>query len=181
MKSNQDRNGNAKVLRVAVASVFALVGATSHAAGTAQQNLAVTANVPTNCLIATTALAFGAYDPIQANAGSSHLDNNTGKVTVTCTKGSSPVITLGQGLTPDGSSSAAAPLRRLAKGGDYLAYGLYKDAARTQVWGDTAGTGYAVANPTGAAQEVTVYGRIDGGQNVPFGDYADTVVATVTF
>jgi spore coat protein U-like protein len=179
MKSNQGRNGNANVLRVAVASVFALVGATSHAAGTAQQNLAVTANVPTNCLIATTALGFGAYDPIQANAGASHLDNSSGKVTVTCTKGSSPVITLDQGLSGEGTNDA--PLRRMVKGTDYLSYALYKDAARTQVWGNTAGTGHAVANPTGAAQEVTVYGRITGGQNVPFGDYADTVVATVTF
>jgi spore coat protein U-like protein len=180
MKSNQGRNGNAKVLRLAVASVFALVGATSHAAGTATQNLAVTANVPTNCLIATTALGFGAYDPIQANA-SSNLDASGGKVTVTCTKGSTPVITLGQGANADSGSTDAAPLRRMANGSDYLSYSLYTDAGRTTVWGNTAATGYTVSSPTGTAQDVTVYGRISGGQNVPFGNYSDTVVATVTF
>ncbi|MFM6073490.1 MAG: spore coat protein U domain-containing protein, partial [Dolichospermum sp.] len=34
---------------------------------------------------------------------------------------------------------------------------------------------------TGNASNITVYGRIGRGQNVPAGSYTDTVVATVTF
>jgi spore coat protein U-like protein len=185
MKSNQGRNGNAKVLRLAVASVFALVGATggsAYAEGQKTANLAVTATVPTNCLISVAAMGFGNYDPIQANTGSNHLDNSSGKVTVTCTKGSAPVITLDQGLNADGGT-ADAPNRRMAKGGEFLNYTLYRDPARTQVWGDTTGSGYAVPSPggAGAAQEISIHGRITGNQNVSAGEYTDTVVAKVTF
>ena len=34
---------------------------------------------------------------------------------------------------------------------------------------------------TGASQDLTVYGTLPGGQNVPVGSYSDTVVATITF
>jgi spore coat protein U-like protein len=148
-------------------------------AGTATANLSASASVTANCTISTSALSFGAYDPVSGQA-SSPLDG-TGSVTTTCTTGSSPVITLGQGGNADTGSTDAAPLRRLKDAGtNYLSYSLYQDAGHATVWGNTAGTG---VSPTadGTAQATTIYGRVVGGQNVPAGSYSDTVVATVTF
>jgi spore coat protein U-like protein len=147
-------------------------------AGTNTADLDVSATVTANCTISTAPLAFGAYDPITANAVSS-LDGS-GTVTVTCTNGSSAVITLGQGANPDAASEDTAPLRRMTDGTNFLAYSLFSDAARTIAWGNTAGTG---ANHTGSgmATNLTVYGSVAAGQNVPAGSYSDTVVATVTF
>ncbi len=147
--------------------------------GTATANLTVSATVANNCAISTTAVAFGNYDPIVANAATAL--NSTGTVTVTCTTGSSPVITLGQGSNANTGSTDPVPLRRMGSSGSFLAYYLYQNTARTTVWGNTSGTGPAAVTGNGAAQAYTVYGQIPSGQNVAAGSYTDTVVATVTF
>src|SRR5512143_902396 len=71
----------------AAAGVGLLVAAfgTPVSAATATANLGVSATVTNNCTISTTALAFGSYDPVVANA-STNLDG-TGAVSVACTKG----------------------------------------------------------------------------------------------
>ncbi len=181
MKSKQLVKLNQRVLSLALASALAFGGAVSSVssyAGTATDNLSVTATVSANCTISTAAVAFGAYDPIVTNASTAL--NGTGTVTVTCTNGSTGTITLAQGANADTGSTDAAPLRRMASGTNRLSYSLYQESARTTVWGNTALTGIARTG-TGAADAVTVYGSVAAGQNVPAGSYADTVVATVTF
>jgi spore coat protein U-like protein len=148
-------------------------------AGTQTSNLSVTSAISANCTISTAAVAFGAYDPVVTNAASPL--NGTGTITTTCTGGASPVITLGQGASAGGGSTDAAPVRRMASGSDRMSYALYQDSGRTTVWGNTAGTAPSAVAGTGVAQNVTVYGQIAAGQNLPAGSYADTVVATVTF
>lgn len=164
----------------AAAIVAVFCGASSAAyAGTATSSMPVSATVAASCTIdATTALAFGAYDPIVTNATSPL----TGSVAIstTCTNGSPATITLGQGANADASSTAAAPLRRMLTGTTFLNYNLYSDAGNTTVWGDTSVTGVPVTG-TGAALSTTVYGSIAAGQNVISGSYTDTVLATVTF
>jgi spore coat protein U-like protein len=149
-------------------------------AATATSDITVSADVAADCTISTSALSFGSYYQISSHA-SSPLDA-TGTVTTTCTTGSGPKITLGQGSNPAGTSTDAAPLRRLNDGGtNYLSYSLYQDSGHTTVWGNTAGT---AASPTadGTAQITTIYGRVAGAQApVPAGTYTDTVTATVTF
>jgi spore coat protein U-like protein len=156
------------------------LGATSSIeAATATSNLAVTASVTANCTIATAPVAFGAYDPVSANATTAL--SGTGTVNVTCTSGASTTITLGQGANADVGSTDAAPARRMNDGGtNYLSYALYQDSGHTTVWGNTVGTGVAKTG-TGVQVGVTVYGAVTAGQNVPAGSYSDTVVATVTF
>lgn len=174
-----DRTRLARLLLAAAVVSSALVSAPEAAhAGTATDNLAVSASISANCTISTAALAFGAYDPIVSHA-SSPLDG-TGTVTVTCTNGSSADITLGQGANADTGSTDDVPLRRMAKGTDYLAYFLYSDSGRTTVWGNTTGSDVNHIG-TGSATNLTVYGRVTAGQNEPAGSYSDTVVATVTF
>ena len=172
---------NARTLIVASTTVLGLGATSAILAATQTANLPVSASVAANCAIATSAVAFGAYDPAVANA-SADLDQQ-GPVTVTCTSGASTTVTLGQGANANTGSTAAVPLRRMSDGGGtphYLSYFLYQDSGRTTVWGDTGGTGVPHTG-TGTATAINVYGRVTAGQNVPTGSYSDTVVATVTF
>ncbi len=139
-------------------------------ADTNTANLTVSATVVANCLISTSPVAFGEYDPISVNAAAA-IDV-TGAVLTTCTTGSSPTITLGDGANYDAG-------RRMVNGGtNYLSYELYTTNARDTVW---SSTGVATPAPDGTQKSNTVYGRLPGGQNMPVGAYTDTVLATVTF
>lgn len=170
---------NGRVLGLTAASALFLAASSATQAGTATSNLSVTATVSANCTISTAPVAFGAYDPVSANA-SSPLDGS-GTITVTCTTGSNGTITLGQGANAGTGSTDAAPLRQMKDSGtDVLAYSLYQDTGRSTVWGNTPSTGVAETG-TGAVQNVTVYGAVAAGQNVPAASYSDTVIATVTF
>ena len=139
-------------------------------------NVDVTASVAANCTITTAAVAFGAYDPVSANAATDLL--GTGTLTVACTKGAAATIDLGQG------GNYLAPTRRMTAGaGAFLNYALYKDAARTQVWGSatTGGTTYAYNSASRNSVAITVYGTVPQAQDVTVGSYADTVVATINY
>jgi len=154
-----------------------LIGSTSsvHAAGSATANLSVSASINSNCTISTVAVGFPAYDPIVTHA-SANDDSSSGSVTITCTKGASTTIGLGQGLNYSGSN-------RMTDGSsNYLTYGLFQDAARTTVWGNAAPNlppAHIAADKN--PQIVPVYGRIPSAQDLPAGTYNDTVVATVNF
>lgn len=154
-----------------------------YAAGTQTSNLAVTAAVNSNCTISTTAVAFGVYDPIVANAATALT--GTGSLTIACTKASVPTLKLDLGANPAGS------VRQMANGAERLPYELYQPptnvagvacGALTTVWG-TAGANIltTVAAPSKAARTYNVCGSIPGGADVGVGAYADTVIATVTF
>ena len=161
--------------------VLLAIGAASSTtdAATATSNLSVTASVAANCSISTAPVAFGAYDPVSTNATTPL--SGTGTVNVTCTNGASTTVTLGQGSNANTGSTDAAPARRLSDGGtNFLTYSLFQDAGHTTVWGNTGGTGVANTG-TGTQTAITVYGTVAAGQNVPSGNYSDTVVATVTF
>jgi len=147
--------------------------------------LAVGATVAQRCTITTGSLAFGAYDPVTANAatGADLLATGSSAVSVQCTRGTSPAptISLGAGLYPSSSFN-----RRMASGSNRLAYQIYTSSARTTVWGDgTAGTStQSVATPVSSmltTQAFTAYGKIAKGQDVAVGAYTDTVTATVNF
>jgi spore coat protein U-like protein len=165
------------VAMVGAGAAIAVAGwgsATANAA-TATANLGVSATVTNNCTISTVALAFGSYDPVVANA-STNLDG-TGTVSVACTKGSTATIGLG------GGANASGTTRRMGDGAsNFLTYELYQDSNRSTVWGNS-GTDLLspVAAPSKAARNFTVYGRVASDQDVPAGNYSDTVVATVNF
>jgi spore coat protein U-like protein len=134
----------------------------------------VTANVAANCTITAQPLAFGSYDPLQVHAATA-LDAQS-DVTITCTRGSASTVGLGLG------ANAAGAVRRMINGTQFLTYELYKEAARTNIWGDAgAGLVNPGAAPSIAPRALTVYGRIPAGQDVGTGPYTDTVIASVTF
>jgi len=162
-------------LGLAVATAFLIGMQPPLRAATGTTNLSVSATVSINCTITTTPVAFGAYDPIVANA-TTGLDA-TGTLVVACTKGSTATLGLGLG------GNALASVRRMVDGAtNNLTYELYQDTGRATVWGNaTVGLLTTGAAPSKAARTFTVYGRVAAGQDVPAGSFTDTVVATVNF
>jgi spore coat protein U-like protein len=66
----------------------------------------------------------------------------------------------------------------MLSGSNNLRYDLYKDAARTQLWGSWesgyAGTGVQTIVVRGTTQNLTVYGRIFASQTAPPGSYTSS-------
>ncbi len=142
-------------------------------AGSRSTSLPVSISVVANCTISTSPLVFGSFDPVVAHA-TAPLDAN-GAVIVTCTKGAATTVALNLG------QYAAAAVRRMSGGTDYLQYELYQNTGRTQAWGTGAQAMTPPVAPGKAPRSFTVYGRVPGGQDVLAGSYADTVTATVNF
>jgi spore coat protein U-like protein len=161
--------------RIALVFGGLMLGVSAPAfAQTATANLNVTASVANKCTITTSAVSFGAYDPVVTHA-STPLDG-TGSVIVACTKGASGTrIDLGQG-------SHYSSARRMQAGTEFLTYELYQESGRTTVWGSGASNGLALsAAPSSAPRTFDVYGRIPAAQDVAVGSYTDSVVATINF
>ena len=132
--------------------------------------LCVTARAEADCAINTTSVAFGTYDVFSATP----RDAN-GTVQINCTPRENIQVTLSRG-----SSSVFNP-RTLRSGTNILNYNLFRDAARTQIWGDgTAGTFLATGNNV-RNTTLTVFGRVPASQDATIGNYTDTIVATVIF
>ena len=116
------------------------------------------------CSVATPPnMILGPYTGVQTDSGSTNL-------TVTCTAGSAN-YTLGL----SGGSSGVTTARTMKSGAVSLNYGLFRDAARSQNWGNVAGTDtYAGSGATPTAV-IPIYPRIPAGQRVAPGTYTDTV------
>ena len=127
-----------------------------------------------SCTISVTSVAFGNYNVFTTSA-----DDSTGTVTYRCNSTAANIsITLS-----DGSSTTYTP-RTLRKGSEILQYNLYRNAARTTIWGNgTGGTSvYTDTNPPNNTNvSVTIYGRIPALQDVSAGSYSDTVSAVINF
>lgn len=133
------------------------------------------------CTVSATPVSFGTYDVFDASP-----TDTAGTVSVTCR-----VILLGLLVSykvslDTGGSSSYNP-RKMQKGGSYtLGYNIYKDSARTQVWGDgSSGTStLSVSKPVQVGthtDDYNLYGRMSAGQNVEAGSYSDTITVTVEY
>ena len=159
------------------ASLVTIGFASVAAAGTAGDNLTVTASVSSGCTITGNTLAFGAYDTVSG----AQVDN-AASIAVACTTGTDSTVTLDQGSNAGGGSTDAAPIRRMTDGSsNFLGYALFSDSLRTTVWGNTPLTGKGYLAASSAPTNLTVSGRIAANQDVPAGSYTDTVIATITF
>ncbi len=132
-----------------------------------------------NCTVSATPVMFGVYD--SANASPT---DSTGTVTVRCTGLLGLLVTLNLQLSTGGSGSFSP--RRLVGPSGTLDYNLFRDAARTEVWGNgTAGT-FTVSDSFlivigGVTRTFTVHGRIPASQDRGPGSYSDTIVVTLNF
>jgi spore coat protein U-like protein len=139
-----------------------------------------------DCSVTASGVAFGTYEQSIGTA-----DDSTGSIAVICTytgPGGSDTANYTVTLST-GTSGSFAP-RKLAAGLSQLNYNLYRDAARTQVWGNSSsGTtiitgslkvGPGVGNRTRTATHV-IYGRIPQLQDADTGDYSDLIQVTLAF
>ena len=120
-------------------------------------------------------VSFGAYDALNTNP----LDQ-TGSITYQC--GFLFIGTITIDLSTGSSGTYA--FREMHKAAASLRYNLYRDATRTQIWGNgTSGTSRfgPVLPLLGIPQTLTIYGRIPARQTSPVGAYTDTVTATINF
>ena len=126
------------------------------------------------CTISATSVNFGSYNVFNGSD-----TDSTGTLTYRC-NGSAHNITIG--LTQ--GASASFNQRQMQKGSESLTYNLFVDASRTNIWGDgTSGTSvYSIANPPNNTNvNLTVYGRVNAGQDVRAGSFSDTVTAVINF
>ena len=172
-------------LKLLVVAVLTLASGSAFSAA-ANANLAVSASVSQNCTISTTTdLAFGAYDPVGANASTAL--NVTGNVSVACTKGATG-LTIGM----DNGLHVSGTQRQMANGAERLLYDLYQPTGGSPTPAGTCpgGTGtlwtsaapLTLTSPSSkAARAYNVCGTIPAGQDVAAGAYTDTVSATINF
>jgi spore coat protein U-like protein len=146
-------------------------------AATASNTMNVTGTVIANCTISATGINF-VYDPVSAASVTA-----SGTLTVACTKGSSPSITLDPGLNSanaGGAPSTRAMSQTVAGTNYYLGYDI-RQPGTTTPWG-TGGAAFVPAQPTSkVARNFSLDGVVTGGQDVPPGTFIDTVTATVNF
>lgn len=137
----------------------------------ATSSMTVQALVTGACSVSSTDVNFGNVSslaqPIEA----------VGTLSATCTQGTPYAI----GLS-GGTSGATNPAQRMMSGGSgQVTYGLYRNAAHTLGWGNTAGVDAAAGVGTGAAQTYTIYGQIPAQAARQPGAYSDTIVVTLSY
>ena len=142
-------------------------------------SIAVSLTVEEECTIGTTPLALGTTGIVDTNVETSAT------ITVQCTAKSPYAIGLDAGAN---AGDTDVTHRKLANTDGVetatLNYQLYSDSGFSHVWGHTQGTdtvNNGVGGATGADEHFTVYARVPTHQNVPAGDYADTVTATIWY
>jgi spore coat protein U-like protein len=168
-----------------VIAALAFIAAVPAFAQTATTNVAVSANIANTCTITNSAVALGTYDPVVTNA--TNPLENSGSVTITCTRGAVTTVSLGLGTHATGTQ------RRMSDGvPNFMNYALYQPPNNTPgaacsyasptTWG-TAGLELftPAAAPSRAARTYNICGQVAGGQDLPQGSYTDLVVATVNF
>ncbi len=159
------RKGINKLDRLAFASVFAVFFTISDAA------------IAIQCRVSVNPINFGVYRPLTPVPV-----DVIGQFDVRCMAqpGSFSII-IGPGLSGDQLA------RTLSAGGsNLLNYNLYRDAARTQIWGDGTPPTFVVSGirrnrgrPT--FYNYPVYGRIFANQGPAPGVYNDNLIVTVLF
>jgi spore coat protein U-like protein len=151
--------------------LLALAGGAQAAVDTV--TFQVTANVIAFCDIDATDMAFGDFD------GTADV-LATSVISVECTNGHAYQVELDAGSTA-GSTIAN---RTMTNGTSTLNYTLYRDAARTLNWGDTAGDDVdGIGAGVTTAVNHTVYGELPAlsNENVTTGAYSSTITVTVNF
>jgi spore coat protein U-like protein len=135
------------------------------------------------CSGANVSLPFGGYDVLNAAPTDTQSD-----FLVTCSRDGGPAnVTLTVSLGPSGVSGSISPrqMRRTA-GTERLDYNLFREPARSNVWGQTIGVDTVtrtlnVPNKGSNTAAFNIFGRIPAQQDLRIGSYTDTLVVTVSY
>jgi spore coat protein U-like protein len=167
------------VLGLAMAST---ANAATTVTGQISSTLILTSSCQVNGVGGSTGLNFGALNFGTANslfttATGQVLGGGGGALSILCSSGTSPSLTI-QGGSNDGKSTGGT--RALFDGvANYVPYDLYTDTAHSNLI--AIGGVIALAASTGVAQSVNIYGRAVGKAGLPAGTYTDTINVTLTF
>ncbi len=142
-----------------------------------------------SCTIAATPMAFGAYDPSSPAA----LGPVTATISVQCSvppgSGNVTGLTMDVGLSTGSSGNYATRRMTSSPPGGTVRYNIYTSAgAAPAIWGDGSG-GSATLPLTlpkltpgqGSRASALAYGYVPSGQDVPAGDYGDTIMVIGTW
>jgi spore coat protein U-like protein len=152
---------------------YGLQGGTACPTGsfTASTSSSATSTVVSSCNVGATNIDFGSLGLLVAN------NDAQGTLTIQCNSTLPYTVSLDGGL-----SGATDPTQRqMSSAGTNIAYGLYRDAARSLPWGNTVGVNTASATGTGLSQSETVFGRIAPQTTPKPTAYSDTLVVTVGY
>lgn len=156
---------------IVAAATMTLLGPAMGA--TATGNMTVRITIQAECKIQTASdLDFGTRGVVDANV------DQTSTIGVQCTTGE----TYNVGLSAGAGAGATTAVRRMTgPAAATVDYTLYRDTARTQLWGVTIGTDTVAGTGNGSVQNLTVYGRVPPQTTPAAGVYTDTVAITVTY
>ncbi len=140
------------------------------------------------CSVASSGLAFGAYQPLTFAGKLTSTDAaSTATISVACTgiaTGGSYTISLGPSLVGPGNRISTRYLSN-ASGGDNMAFNVYRELSYTTIWGDgiTAGSLLGGSIPPGdSSQSQSVYGKIPAGQRtLKAGTFSGSLTMTLTY
>ncbi|WP_338801390.1 spore coat protein U domain-containing protein [Pseudomonas sp. RSB 5.4] len=150
--------------------------------GQITSSLILTSSCQVNGAGGTTGLNFGALNFGTANslfttATGQVLGGGGGALSILCSSGTTPTVTVGAGAN-DGKSTGGA--RALYDGvANYVPYDLYTDSGFSTLL-PVNGT-INLAPSTGTAQTVNIYGQAKGKAGLPAGTYIDTIAVQLTF
>ncbi len=139
-----------------------------------QAPFVVQANNVATCNLSTTPLDFGTL------SGLTTAQAATGQIGITCTRGANYVISLSNGIN-GGLSPTSRKMVSVGSPGSVITYGIYRDAAHVQPWGQTVGSDTFSGVGTGLQQNVSAYGYLPAQGNPAPASYSDTVVVTVNY
>jgi spore coat protein U-like protein len=158
----------------------------AQAATTVTGQISSTLILTNSCLVngvgGTTGLNFGTINFGTTNSqfttqSGQVLGGGGGALSIQCSSGTSPVITVGAG-SHDGQSTGGT--RALYDGvANYVPYDFYTDTGHSTLLAIN-GT-INVGASTGVAQTVNIYGQAVGKAGLPAGTYTDTVSVQLTF
>lgn len=138
----------------------------------------VSATISKSCVVTADPLNFGSVAGLPGGANIDKLGN----IYVTCTTPTSYTV----GLTPSNNvangAGAMTPTGGVPGNTDTVPYQLYRNAGRTNAWGNIAGTNTMGGTGSGQVQTLPLYGRVLGAStNVRPDSYLDVVTVTVTY
>ena len=139
----------------------------------ATSSFTASANLAAQCSISASDLVFGATPSTAAPI------NQTSTINLNCSQGAAWQVA----LNPGNGAGATTTTRKMTRDGgtETLNYQLYRNAGRTQLWGQSQNNDTFSGSGTGNNQSLTVYGRVPAQTTPRTGVYRDTVVATVIF
>lgn len=135
-----------------------------------------------SCSVSASPVQFGTYNALNPTP-----TDGAGNIQVSCTAGPGAASLSYEIRLSTGMSGVYQPRRMAGASVAAMAYNLFTDPARTQVWGDgnggtvTVSGGFTTLLPSDNVRNHTVFGRVPADQMLESGMYSDSILVTVSY